>query len=82
MIKLEKIRIVFLVLATFFNPLGFDALFALTMQWTGSYLVTDIIFYCISIFFFLCYYLSSRGQEKSSEKVPRLRKKKPTKGVN
>lgn len=56
-IKKKKIRTLILILATFFNPLGFDALFALVMKWTGSYWVTDIIFYSISALFFGLYYL-------------------------
>jgi hypothetical protein len=46
-----------LILATFFNPLGFDALFALIMRWTGSYWITDVIFYTLSLSFFGLYYL-------------------------
>jgi len=46
-----------LILATFFNPLGFDAAFALVTEWTGSYFVTDAIFYGISVCFFGLYFL-------------------------
>jgi len=46
-----------LILATFFNPLGFDAAFALATKWTGSYFVTDAIFYGISVCFFGLYFL-------------------------
>jgi hypothetical protein len=49
-----------LILATFFNPLGFDAAFALVTTWTNSYLVTDIIFYSISACFFGLYFLLRR----------------------
>jgi H+/Cl- antiporter ClcA len=45
-----------LMIATFFNPLGFDALFALIMKKTGSYWITDVIFYCLSAFFFGLYF--------------------------
>jgi glucose-6-phosphate-specific signal transduction histidine kinase len=48
-----------LILCTFFNPFGFDALFALVMKWTGSYWTTDIIFYCVSFLFFVIYVLLS-----------------------
>jgi hypothetical protein len=48
---------VLLMLATFFNPFGFDALFALIMKWTGSYWITDVIFYCLSGLFFGLYFL-------------------------
>lgn len=46
-----------LILATFFNPLGFDAAFALVTKWTDSYIVTDAIFYGISACFFGLYFL-------------------------
>jgi len=63
----KKVRALMLILATFFNPLGFDALFALVMKWTTSYLVTDIIFYSISIFFFSIYWIMSRGEVESNK---------------
>lgn len=53
----KNLATVCLILATFFNPLGFDALFALVMKWTGSFWVTDIIFYCLSASFFGLYFL-------------------------
>jgi hypothetical protein len=56
----QKLATIALILATFFNPLGFDALFALVMKWTGSYWTTDIIFYCLSLLFFGLYFLFSR----------------------
>lgn len=49
-----------LVLGTFFNPLGFDAAFALVTKLTGSYIVTDIIFYSVALLFFGLYFLLSR----------------------
>jgi hypothetical protein len=55
-----------LILATFFNPLGFDALFALIMKWTGSYWITDAIFYCLSAFFFGLYFLFFKDKPKHS----------------
>ena len=55
---------VLLVLATFFNPLGFDALFALVMRWTGSFWVTDLIFYLASALFFGLYFLVTRGKRR------------------
>ena len=54
-----------LMLATFFNPFGFDALFALIMKWTGSYWITDAIFYCLSACFFgLYFYLRKQVKTK------------------
>lgn len=52
-----------LVLGTFFNPLGFDAAFALVTKLTGSYIVTDLIFYGVALLFFGLYFLLSRRSE-------------------
>ena len=58
----KKLQTAVLILATFFNPLGFDALFALVMKWTGSYWITDGIFYCLSALFFgLYFWLSGKS---------------------
>jgi hypothetical protein len=54
---------IYLILATFFNPFGFDLLFAAITKWTGSYLITDIIFYSMSGLFFGLYFLS-KNQNK------------------
>ena len=53
-------RNILLMLAMFFNPFGFDALFALVMEWTGSYWTTDFVFYCLSGLFFCLYYLHAK----------------------
>jgi len=58
----------FLMLAMFFNPFGFDALFALTMRLTGSFLAADLIFYGISISFFILYFVFSRKAKSKSKK--------------
>ena len=61
----RNILTVILMAATFFLPLGFDALFALIMQWTGSFWTTDIIFYGISLSLFgLYFYLSKKWNIK------------------
>jgi hypothetical protein len=52
------------MIATFFNPLGFDALFALVMKWTGSYWITDVIFYFLSAFFFGVYFLLLKSEKR------------------
>lgn len=52
-----------LVLGTFFNPLGFDAAFAFVTKLTGSYIVTDLIFYGVALLFFGLYFLLSRRSE-------------------
>ena len=49
-----------LVLGTLFNPLGFDAAFALVMKFTESYILTDIIFYSVALLFFGLYFILSR----------------------
>ena len=54
-----------LVLGTFFNPLGFDAAFALMMKFTGNYILTDIIFYSVALLFFGLYFILSRNKTKS-----------------
>jgi hypothetical protein len=53
-------RNILLMLAMFFNPFGFDALFALVMECTGSYWTTDIVFYGVSGLFFGLYYLHTK----------------------
>jgi hypothetical protein len=54
-----------LMLAMFFLPLGYDALFKLIMDMSGSYWVADMIFYSISgcfwlSFIFLTKYLNKK----------------------
>lgn len=58
--RIEYYRQLTLMLAMFFLPLGYDGLFALLMQLTGSFWVTDFIFYCISVCFFTSYYFLNR----------------------
>jgi hypothetical protein len=53
-----------LVLGTFFNPLGFDAAFSFVMKLTGSYWITDVIFYGVALLFFGFYFLLSRKKTK------------------
>ena len=53
-----------LFLFSFFLPVGYDALFALVMKWTGSYWTTDLIFYLISGVFFILYILLRRSIKK------------------
>ena len=65
--KLKRLKTIALILATFFNPLGFDALFAIITKWTGSYLITDILFYMASALFFGLYFLLAKiEKEKGS----------------
>jgi hypothetical protein len=53
-----------LMLAMFFLPLGYDALFKLIMDMSGSYWVADIVFYSISGCFWLCYIFLTRFLNK------------------
>lgn len=62
--RIPSLSTLALIGATFFNPLGFDALFALVTQWTGSYIITDILFYLASALLFFAYW-ALRRREKS-----------------
>lgn len=55
----NKYAAISLLLASFFLPFGYDALFALIMKWTGSYWTADLIFYFISVVFFGLYFYFS-----------------------
>ncbi len=46
----------YLIIALFVNPLGYEALFAWTMKQTGSFLMADLIFYGIAMLFFGVYF--------------------------
>jgi hypothetical protein len=56
-----------LMLAMFFLPFGYDALFKLLMEVTGSYWAADLIFYLISGCFWLSYIFFSRKISSSNE---------------
>lgn len=45
----------FLMSSVFFNPIGFDFLFKMILDWTDSYWITDAIFYSAAGFCFLLY---------------------------
>jgi hypothetical protein len=53
-----------LMLAMFFLPFGYDALFKLIMDITGSYWIADIVFYSISASFFISYFLLTKRLNK------------------
>jgi len=53
-----------LMLAMFFLPFGYDALFKLIMNLTGSYWIADIVFYSISASFFISYFLLTKRLNK------------------
>jgi hypothetical protein len=56
-----------LMLAMFFLPFGYDALFKLIMDVSGSYWVADIVFYSISACFWLSYILFTRLVNKNKD---------------
>jgi len=57
--KKDKLAAISLFAGSFFLPFGYDALFKLIMQLTGSYWTADTIFYCISAVFFGFYFYFS-----------------------
>jgi hypothetical protein len=46
-------RKILLAVSLFFFPGGYDILFKTILDYTGSYILTDCIFYIISIIFFI-----------------------------
>jgi hypothetical protein len=58
-IKKKKVAIVFLMLGMFFNPFGYDAIFKMILDFTGSYWNTVGIFYLIAGSFFGLYFYFS-----------------------
>jgi len=54
-----------LMLAMFFLPLGYDALFKFMMDITGSYWGADVVFYSISGLFWLAYILLTKYVNKT-----------------
>lgn len=55
-----------LMLAMFFLPFGYDALFKLIMDLSGSYWVADVVFYSISGCFWLCYIFLTKYLDKKT----------------
>lgn len=69
-LKQKEKRVIFyrdmsLMLAMFFLPFGYDALFKLIMDLTGSYWAADIVFYSISGCFWLSYILLTKHLNKN-----------------
>jgi hypothetical protein len=65
--RLAALRQASLMLAMFFLPFGYDALFKLIMDLTGSYWTADLVFYSISGCFWLSYILLTRILNKNKE---------------
>ena len=59
-INRQKIATISLILGTLFCPIGYDAIFRFTMSVVGSYWLADMVFYCISFFFFFLYCFLSK----------------------
>lgn len=55
----QKKSTIFLMLAMFFNPFGFDAIQILLMKLTGSYYGANLVLYCLSVLCFGLYFLYS-----------------------
>jgi hypothetical protein len=62
--RIEVYRQTSLMLAMFFLPFGYDMLFKLIMEVSGSYWMADAVFYLVSGFFWLCYILLTRYVNK------------------
>jgi hypothetical protein len=62
--RLTLYRDTSLMLAMFFLPFGYDALFMLMMDLTGSYWGADIVFYSISGCFWLSYIFFTKRLNK------------------
>lgn len=68
MMTLANVREIILALALFFNPLGYNELFAFIMSYTGSYWATACVFYCIAgtlfgTFLFLKFCYKSKSEK-------------------
>ena len=55
----KKIALWCATFSVFFMPLGYDALFKLVMDLTGSYWTADIVFYIMSLILFAGYFYFS-----------------------
>lgn len=53
------------MLGIFFFPGGYDFLFKITLDYTHSYLITDLVFYGISFLFLITYLLITKTKVKS-----------------
>ena len=69
----KNLAIPVLMVATFLNPLGFDILFKIVLDRTGSYWLTTSIFYLASASFFGLYFWLS-GKKPISYLISLIRK--------
>jgi hypothetical protein len=63
----EKIEVWSLMLAMFFLPFGYDALFKLVMDFFHSYWVADVTFYTLSAILFGIHYIYRKKNRKKSD---------------
>jgi hypothetical protein len=59
-INREKLATLFLFLGTFFNPMGYDAILKYLIDKTGNYWYSISIFYLLSVFFFILYFVFAK----------------------
>lgn len=62
--KLKRLKELSLMLAMFFLPFGYDFLFKVVMDLSGSFWVADATFYLISGCCWVCYLLLSNRLNK------------------
>jgi hypothetical protein len=60
----DNLSQIFLMLALFFNPFGFDAVQYSLMLWTGSLWKANFILYCVAVVFFGGYLYLRRLSKK------------------
>ena len=58
--KRQRLAKISLLAGMFFLPLGFDVAFKYALDTTGSFLCATLIFYCVSLLFFISSHLSRR----------------------
>jgi hypothetical protein len=71
----EKVATLCLFLGTFFNPMGYDAALKWLMDTTGSYWFSILIFYLISLSFFILYFFFAKINPLNLFKFKFLKKK-------
>jgi len=57
--KKKRLSTVFLMIAMFLNPLGFDAVQMMIIDLTGSLWSANLVMYCLAVLFFGLYFLFS-----------------------
>ena len=58
-INRQRMATIFLMIAVFLNPFGYDAIQALLIKLTGSFWSANLVLYCLAVFFFGLYFLFS-----------------------